>query len=135
MARVTALDKLQAEVGKILLEYGKDIERNIDLITKEMGHKGAMALRQQSRQKLKKRTGEYAKGWTYAYRKTRRYAKTTIYNEHYSLPHLLEHGHVTRNGTSRLYSNMMKPTPAHVHIAPVAEMIEQTYMTEVENKL
>lgn len=135
MARVTALDKLQAEVGKILLEYGEDIEHNVDLITKEMGHKGALALRQQSRQKLKKRTGEYAKGWTYAYRKTRRYAKTTIYNEHYSLPHLLEHGHVTRNGTSRLYATMMKPTPAHVHIAPVAEMVEQKYMTEVTNKL
>lgn len=135
MARKTASDKLAQEVLKMLKEYDDDVQENIDIITKEMGKKGAKALRQQSREKLNVRTGEYAKGWTYAYRKTRRYAKTTIYNEHYSLPHLLEHGHVTRNGAKRKQMAMMRPTPAHVHIAPIADQLTETYVTEVTKKL
>ena len=131
MARKTAIDKLAEGVNKILKEYDDDINANIDLITKAMGKEGAKALRASSRQNLKKHTGEYAKGWKYAYRKTRRYAKTTIFNEHYALTHLLEYGHVTRNGDQRTYPR----TPAHVHIAPIADEITQTFVKEVQSKL
>lgn len=131
MARKTAVDKLAEGVNKILREYDDDINANIDLITKAMGKEGAKALRTSSRQNLKKHTGKYASGWTYDYRKTRRYAKTTIFNDHYSLPHLLEHGHVTRNGTGRTFP----PTPAHEHIAPISDQIVETFTREVTNKL
>ena len=127
----TTIDKLGDAVAKVLSEYEDDIRRNLDIITRRMGQKGAEALRRKSKEVLKLRTGEYAKGWKYAYRKTRRAAATTIYNEHYSLPHLLEHGHVTRNGTGRTFAD----TPAHEHIAPVEEALVNAYEQEVLSKL
>ena len=131
MARKTPLDQLADAIGDILNEYEDDIQANLDTITKEMGKKGAAALRKESRQVLKVHSGDYAKGWKYEFRQTRRYAKTTIFNEHYSLPHLLEHGHVNRNGTGRVFGS----TPAHEHIAPVAEMLTESYEREVLDKL
>ena len=133
VARKTAIDKLTQSVGKILEDYAEDIQGSLDLITKQMGQKGAQALRQSSRDNLNKQTGEYAKGWTYAFRQTKRMkqGKTTIYNEHYSLPHLLEFGHVTRNGTDRTFPR----TPAHPHIAPIAEALAEAYQREVIDKL
>jgi len=130
MAR-TPIDRLGAAVQGILNEYQDDIEANLETITKRMGQKGAQALRQQSKKALKQDTGEYAKGWKYDCHKTRRSSKTTIYNEHYSLPHLLEHGHVTDNGTGRTYPD----TPGHPHIAPVAEALTETFEREVLEKL
>lgn len=122
---------LEKSAKRILKGYGEDVRKNLDGITKKMGRAGARALKKSSREKLKERTGEYAKGWTYAHRKTRRYSTTTIYNEHYSLPHLLEHGHVTRNGTGRTFGE----TPGHKHIKPVEEDIVNTYQREVLDKL
>lgn len=131
MARKSAIDQLSTAIAGILSEYAEDIQGNVAQITEQMGKKGAQALRRQSRQALKKGTGEYAKGWKYEFRKTRRYAKTTIFNEHYSLPHLLEYGHVTRNGTQRVYPD----TPAHEHIKPVEDELIKTFEREVVAKL
>ncbi len=121
---------MEKAAKRILKGYGEDVQRNLDTITKRMGRAGARALRKKSQETLKG-TGEYARGWTYAHRKTRRYSKTTIYNEHYSLPHLLEHGHVTRNGTGRTFAD----TPGHEHIRPVEEDVVKTYQKEVLDKL
>lgn len=131
MARKTTLDKLGDAVSRVLEEYRDDIRSNLDAITREMGRKGAQALRQQSAQALEKRTGKYAAGWKHEFRQTRRSAGTTIYNEHYSLPHLLEHGHVIRNGTGRTFGSV----PAHPHIAPVAEQLMDAYEREVLSRL
>lgn len=122
---------IEKAVTRILKDYGDDVARNLDIITKKMGAAGARALRRKSRQVLKPRTGKYAKGWTHGFRKTRRIARTTIYNEHYSLPHLLEHGHATRNGTGRVFAD----TPGHEHIRPVEEELVATYQREVIDKL
>ena len=127
----TPTDKLSAAVQDILNEYQDDIETNIGIITKKMGQKGAQALKQQSRKALRQHTGEYAKGWKHSFHKTRCYSRTTIHNEHYSLPHLLEHGHATRNGDGREYP----ATPGHEHIAPVAESLVKAYEQEVLEKL
>lgn len=135
MARKTPIDKLGDAIQDIMEEYQDDIEVNLETITKKMGQKGAQALRQQSKQALKQHSGKYAQGWKHEFYKTSRSSKTTIHNEHYSLPHLLEHGHVTRNGTSRVSMNMMRPTPAHEHIAPVAESLTESFEREVLEKL
>ena len=122
---------LSKSTKRVLKGYGEDVKRNLGIITKKFGQAGARALRRKSRDELKSHSGKYAKGWTYGYRETRRSAQTTIYNERYSLPHLLEHGHVTRNGTGRTFA----PTPAHKHIAPVDEELTATYEREVLDKL
>ena len=133
--RKTPVDRLENAITDILTEYSHSVQNNLDTITKKMGQKGATALRQQSRQKLKVRTGVYSKGWKYEFYSTRRYAKTTIFNEHYGLPHLLEFGHVTRNGASRVNMMMMKPTPPHEHIKPIEEKLVELYEKEVVAKL
>ena len=130
MAKKTPIEKLDTAVAKILQEYDANIKADLDVITQRMGQKGAAALRQQSKETFEQHSGEYAKGWKYAYRKTSRYARTTIYNDHYSMPHLLENSHVVRNGTGRVGEYRGRP-----HIAPVAEDITTTYEREVISKL
>lgn len=131
MARKTAIDKLAEDIGKILDEYQDDIKGNVTEIVTESAKKGAQALRRASKQATKAHTGNYAEGWTSQVYKGRLSTEAVIYNNHPALPHLLEHGHVTRNGTGRTYS----PTPAHEHIAPISDQIVETFTREVTNKL
>lgn len=132
MAKKTPVDKLGEAVQKILDDYQDDTEANLETITKKMGQKGVQALKQQSKKVLKQHSGDYAKGWNYSFfKKTRLYARATIRNKQYMLSHLLEHGHATRNGDGRVYPD----TPAHEHIAPVAESLTEAYEREVLSKL
>ena len=131
MARKTAMDKFEEAMRGILSDYGEEIGAHFAAVTAEMGKKGAQALRRQSKEKLKQHTGKYAKGWKYEFHKTRREARTILFNEDYRLPHLLEYGHVTRNGTSRV----MRATPAHEHIAPIEKELVETFEREVLDKL
>lgn len=130
MARKTALDKFSAAINQMLSDYEEDVQANLGTIVSQMGKKGAKALQNQSKQELGG-TGEYAKGWKCQTDQTRRGTTVTIYNDHPALAHLLEHGHVTRNGTNRVYTQ----TPAHVHIEPVEENLVRTFEREVRAKL
>lgn len=131
MAKKTALDKLHEAIGDILEEYADAIGENVDQIVQDMGKKGVQALRAKSKEALKQHTGGYAGGWKCDYSQTRLNTKATLYNTSPGLPHLLENGHVTRNGTGRTYGW----TPAHQHIAPVAEELVDTFEREVMSKL
>ena len=82
MARKLALDKLNEAIAGILNEYAGEIAGNVGEIAAQMGQKGAQALRQKSRETVD--GSEYAKGWKYATRRTYRYTRTTIYNDHYT---------------------------------------------------
>lgn len=136
MARKTPVEKLNAAIAKILDEYADNIDKNVDQIAVAMGKKGAQALRAKSREtfpvkKGRKISGEYANGWTYAKDEKRLTTTVIIFNDHPALPHLLEYGHVTRNGTERTFPR----TPAHEHIKPVADELETTFEREVLGKL
>lgn len=126
----TSIDKLADVISDILDEYEGDIQGNIGEITTAIGKKGVQTLRGEARTRLNG-TGEYARGWTYQVDRQRLSTSVTIYNNHPGLPHLLENGHVTRNGTGRTYPS----TPAHEHIAPVAEELVEKFEREVVSKL
>lgn len=68
---------------------------------------------QGSSKKLKK--GDYRKKWRCIVEKERGVTKVTIYNQKGGLTHLLEHGHVVRNGTKRVVGNA--PPIPHISIA------------------
>ena len=129
-ARKTPVDKLNEAVNRILSEYAGDIAENVDEIVEAIGKKGVQAIRQSARRSLDN-PGDYPKGWTMQTTQSRTGTTVTIYNEHPSLPHLLEYGHVTRNGTGRTYPR----TPAHEHIKPVADELITTFENEVKRKL
>ena len=131
MARKTALDKMNEAISSILQEYVDDIAGNVDEIATEMGKKGAQALRQKSQETFTNGTGKYAKGWKYTKDSQRTGTTVTIYNDNPGLPHLLENGHVSRNGTGRTYGRV----PGHEHIKPVADELVKTFEEEVLGKL
>lgn len=68
---------------------------------------------QGSSKKLKK--GDYRKKWRCIVEKERGVTKVTIYNQKGGLTHLLEHGHVVKNGTKRVVGNA--PPIPHISIA------------------
>ena len=71
------------------------------------------------------RTGKYNKGWRVKETKGNGFVNCTVYNgTNWQLTHLLEKGHVTRNGGK---------TKAFVHIKPVEEKSVNEYIKDVEN--
>lgn len=66
-----------------------------------------------------RRTGDYARDWKSKVEfESARDIRTRLYNgKHYQLTHLLEYGHVIKNGTGRVYG-MTDPIP---HVETVEE--------------
>ena len=131
MARATPLDQLNKAIGDILSDYGEEITENVAEVAINLGKAGVRTLKRESRSKLNVKTGKYAKGWKMQTEQGRMSTKVTIYNDHYSLPHLLEHGHVIRNGTGRVYGEVK----GREHIEPVADELVETFEREVLDKL
>lgn len=126
-SRRTPIDKLNQEINKILEEYEDEIEESLLTVVKKISQKGAKALRDESKRKFPKGTGEYARGWKATVEKEKRKANGVIHNAKKPwLAHLLENGHANRGGGR---------TPPHVHIKPVADAIEKEFTAEVEKIL
>lgn len=126
MARTVPVDRLAAEVEKILDEYGGNVQQNLGDIVQAMSKQGANTLRSQSRGTFGG-SGKYAKGWTSQAVTGRLSAQGTIYNKDVpGLPHLLEHGHANRNGGR---------TPGREHIKPVEEALIKEFEQKVKSKL
>lgn len=133
MARIAA-DNLEAAVNKALDKYGAEVKQTLETITKEVTKKGVQALKTESAEAFgttRKRDKKYAQTWTSSYNTNKLSTQGVIYNTQSGLPHLLENGHVSRNGTGRTYG-MVKGRP---HIAKVEAEIERILMEEVENRL
>lgn len=123
------LDTLGEELNKILDEYAGDIESNLDEITKRVGKKGALALKNESLAAFpdsKKHKKRYGSTWTSRADKQRLYTTVTIYNSQPGLPHLLEYGHASRSGGR---------VQGKAHISPVEEKLILEFEREVESKL
>ena len=125
MSRLTSTDRLQAEVSAILEEYGDEVAENLDEITKEVGKKGAKALRSSSKGSFGG-SGKYARRWTYEVEEGRLSTTVTLYNRTPGLPHLLENGHAKRGGGR---------VAGRSHIAPVEAELIESYEKEVASRL
>lgn len=129
MAKKVTLDSFDAEIKKILDEYGDEVSSNLDEITKKIGQKGAQLLKNESSSNFGG-SGKYAKSWTYQVQQGRLYTTVTIYNRTPGLPHLLEHGHAVVVG-GRKYADYS----GKVHIQPVETELINDYEREVVSKL
>lgn len=132
VARKTPIDQLSKAITDILNEYAGEIGENLGRITEEMGKKGRQALRRESKAKLKQHTGDYAKGWQVKIERGRLKTTATIYNDHYSLPHLLEYSHDVKN---RKDGPVIGQTAPHPHIEPIEKELVEAFEREVLSKL
>lgn len=108
-------DELQQELQKYLTEYGEDIQEDVEETTDETTKAARAELRQTSPRSGRKRKDPYYRGWSTKIQKKGRYkySKVVWNRTNYQLTHLLEFGHVTRNGTGWV--------PPQPHIRQVEE--------------
>ena len=120
MSRAITPDQLPGEIAEILQTFNHNVVTVADEAAVEAAKKAVKELNSIS----PKRSGTYAKGWTYKKDKT---GSVTVYNRvRPGLTHLLEHGHPLRRG-GRVVGNVS----ARPHIAEV----EQTSAEDFENLL
>ena len=113
-----------SDVKKILEQYQVNAIEVMNEVIDEVAKEGSKRLRQSS----PRRTGKYAKGWTQTVEKGRLTISAIIHGKSgtYQLAHLLENGHLTKNG---------KRTRAISHIAPVEEWVVDESVKRTIKKL
>ena len=114
-------DELDVVISSILNAYSDDVKDLIIESAKEVGEQGKEKLKKTS----PRRTGNYRKGWRVKTREGATFVHCTIHNAtHYRLTHLLEKGHLNRDGSR---------TKPKIHIAPVEKYVQDEYIKRVEN--
>ena len=108
------------DITEILNSYSDEIQEDITNEVISRAKEGKKALESSS----PKNKGKYAKGWRIKTTKGSNYISCVIHNAtDYQLTHLLEKGHLTRNGSK---------TKPIVHIKPVEESCVKEYEKNVE---
>ena len=132
MAKVNSSTFNFAEITKHILDnYNNDVFYEVSEAIDEVSKEAVTGLKKESRAEFGK--GEYAKGWARKMEKGRLRVTAIVYGKKptYQLAHLLEKGHVTRNGTGRTY----RPTPAHPHIQQVSDWAQDEALDRAISKL
>ena len=120
MASNTPHNQLAAAITGILNEYADGVTASVKDAVKKTTKDGAKMVQKEAAKKFG--NGPYAKSWTYKYESDRLGSNGVIYSKRPGLPHLLENGHMLRNG--RLWEG--KP-----HISIAEEKIVDEFEKEV----
>lgn len=111
------------DIKDILNDYADDIQESISSEAQIIAKQAVADLRVSSPKRPK--SGKYAKGWTVNTKKGRDTIQCIVWNsKHWRLTHLLENGHINRDGKTR--------TSAIKHIAPVEKKCVEEYTNNVE---
>lgn len=108
-------------IAGALADYGDEIKQGLAQDVETTGKECLNLVKQYS----PKRTGTYRKGWRVKkFVDSRNQVSMTVYNKpHYRLTHLLEDGHLNRDGSR---------TEGKPHIEPAAQAAEAILMKKVE---
>lgn len=109
------IDNLANEISRQLALYANAVEEDVDKAAREVSKEGKVKLQQTSPEK----TGDYAKGWAIK-KKGNNYILWNATD--YQLTHLLENGHVNRDGS--------RTTP-QPHIKPVEKRMIKDFEKEI----
>ena len=122
MADTVKIEELATELATALSDYSEEVTQGVMKAIDEESKEAVKELRDQS----PKLTGDYAKGWTSKDTYKGKYSKiNTIHNKtDYQLTHLLEYGHVKRNG------GRVATIP---HIKPVETRAIENFTRKVES--
>lgn len=115
MSKTIKADELQKAVMDYLENYREDIQEDVEEATNTVTKEAKQELIQTSPRRKGTREKPYYKGWavkTGTKNKKYRFTKIIWNKTNYQLTHLLEFGHVTRNGGR---------TKAIPHIRPIEE--------------
>lgn len=111
-------EQMTQAIGEILQTFNHSVETLVDEAAVEVGKAGAADLRKIS----PRRSGKYAKGWTY--KKTKK-GTVYIYNKKYQLTHLLEKGHRTVKISGKY--GQKSQTTAIPHISTVEQEVAENF--------
>lgn len=124
MSKTIKVDDLSKEIIKALENYSDDISEVVEEVSNDVGKEAVGELKTTS----PKKRGSYAEGWKLKKDKLgrNRYSVKIHNKTDYQLTHLLEFGHVTRNGGR---------TKAISHIRPVEEKYSKEYEKKLKQKI
>ncbi len=124
-------DKLADTLREAMEQYAGTVTEIVNKQAEETAKWSAEELKKGG--PYKERTGKYTKDWDSKIRE-KKVSKITgevtysVYNKkHYQLTHLLEKGHVKRNGSGRV--------KAFEHIAPVEKQAEEQYTQKLSEEI
>lgn len=123
-----------AAINKLLDEYGRDVYDVMEDAVETASKEARAKLRAvKSFNPDRHPTGAYSRSWTYRKDADSRIRATGhVYNaKHYRLTHLLEHGHVSRNGTGRTFD----PVRAYEHIGPVNDWAADALPEQIKKEI
>lgn len=119
MAKSIEINELSSTVVRNLTQWSEEITDGIEKDVEDVATEGAEKLKKKS----PKRTGRYARGWRVYKNKGGRVIRN---KDKPQLTHLLEHGHLTRNG---------KRVRGEKHIEPVEEYVIDELAKRIEERI
>ena len=125
---------LDKAVDAVLSQYGDDVSKVLDQCVKDVSEEATNKLKSVvSFAPGGQPSGEYSASWiNESLPSGRLNTKQVVHNEeHYRLTHLLEKGHVIKDGTGRVIGH----AGAYPHIAPVNDWANEELPKRVEQEL
>ncbi|MDE5772758.1 MAG: HK97 gp10 family phage protein [Ruminococcus sp.] len=119
MSDSISIDEFSEVLAETCRKYTNEITEKVENGIQKIGKEAVSEVKSLSpvykgnNKKLTK--GAYKRGWTYQVDQSRGKIQVTVHNKKYQLVHLLELGHVLRDGTGRVYGEI--PPKVHVETA------------------